>query len=67
MRIKKAVKTLTSALKKDSDFFYAYQSNIAVAFMDEFTRSKKRYKSGEDIHGIANRAAVNFLNSWINQ
>lgn len=65
MKIKKAVKTLTGALKKDDDFFYAYQSNIAVAFMDEFARNKKQYKSREDIHGIANRAAVNFLKSWI--
>lgn len=64
-RIIKAVDTLTRALENDQDFFYAYQANIAMAFKDEYARNSKRYKNNQDIHEIANTAAINFLHLWI--
>ena len=62
MNIKRAIKILTKKLVKDQDYFYGFQSNIAMAFVDEFNRSNKKYKSKDDIHQIANQAAINFLN-----
>ena len=63
--VKKSVKILTDAIKNDSELYYGYQANIAMAFKDEFYRSTKRYKNIKDIHEIANIAAQNFLNLWI--
>ena len=69
-KIKKAVKVLTEALKKDKDFYYGYQSNIAMAFNAEFEKMAKENNIKEipfgiDIHKVANQAARNFLNMWI--
>jgi len=64
MNIEDAVKTITNAIKKDPDLFYGYQSNIAMAFYDEYRRNPKKYKSLHDIHEIANEAAKHFLNLW---
>lgn len=55
------VKTLIKALKGDKDYYYMWQSNIAMMFYDEYRRDKKQYKSFNDIHRIANQAAKNFL------
>ncbi len=60
-----SVKSLTSAIKKDKDLYFGYQSNIAMAFVDEYERCKKKYKNKSDIRRIANAAAKNFLNAWI--
>jgi len=65
----KAVKTLCKALRKDSDYFYAWQANIAMQFKDEYSRRRKEknydYFNNEDIHQIANDAAITFLNLLI--
>ena len=55
-----AVKALTEALKNDHELFFSYQSNIAMAFVNEFKET-----SSLDINEIANEAAINFLNMWI--
>lgn len=64
-KLQKAVKTLRKALKKDPEFFYAYQANIAVQFMDEYNRVLRKkyfgYINKEDIHEISNNAAKSFL------
>jgi hypothetical protein len=59
------LKELIKNLKKEPNFFYSWQSNIAMAFKDEYGRSKKKWKSRNDIHKIANQAAINFLNKLI--
>jgi hypothetical protein len=64
-KVSKAVKTLTEALRKDPDFYRSYQANIAMAFKDEYDRSSKKYKNRGDIYKIANTAADNFMNLWI--
>jgi len=60
-----AVKVLSNALKEDEGLYMAYQSNIAVAFQDEFARSTLKYKNREEVHRISNEAAKNFLNTLI--
>jgi len=62
--VAKAVDTITDAIKEDDSLFYAYQANIAMAFKDEYARNPKRYKNRQDIHEIANTAAINFLHLW---
>ena len=64
--IQNAVETLTKAIKNDSELYYGYQANIAMAFKDEYNRNHKKYKNKEDVHNIANKAAMNFLNMWCN-
>lgn len=65
MNIPEAVTTLTQAWKDDPDFRYAYQANIAMAFVDECHQYRKQtgeqYLSRQNLHDIANRAADNFL------
>jgi hypothetical protein len=64
-KLKKAVKTLSKALRNDPDYFRAYQANIAMQFKDEYYRKKVAKKYGyinnEDVHQIANTAATSFL------
>lgn len=63
--IKSAVKTLTDAFKQDDDFRYAYQSNIAMAYIDNERWYKEKtgkvYLNRTDKHAIANQAADYFL------
>lgn len=66
MKVAKAVKILTKALSKDNGLYDGYQANIAMAFIDEYNKCGKSYKNQHDIHNIANIAAENFLNLWIN-
>ena len=66
-KISKAVKTLTSAIKKDEGFYQCYKASIAMAFKDEFDRCDKKYKNRKDIHDIANKGADNFLKLWISK
>ena len=64
----KAVKAVTNGISKDEELKYAYQSNIAMCFLDEEHYYKKetgkRYLNKKDRHEIANRAALSFLDFW---
>ncbi len=53
--------------KSEGSYYYAWQSNIAMAFKDEFDRFRKINKnvSSKDVHKIANDAAKNFLDQLI--
>lgn len=68
MRIKKAVKTLTNAIKNDPDLRQGYRANIAMAFVDECYDTigfkKVPYKR---LHLAANAAAERFLNNWCHE
>ena len=60
---------LQKALKKDKDFYYSYQANIAMAIKDEYywykKRHNKKYMNSSDLHEICNQGAKNFLNLLI--
>ena len=64
----KAVSTLTQAIKTDPDLYIAYQSNIAMAFVDSVNsfkvRTGKRNLNRREVHQLANEAATHFVNSW---
>ncbi len=56
---------LQKALRTDKELYFAYQSNIAMAFYDEYRRNEKKYKNHQDIRLIANNAAKYFLDLLI--
>lgn len=60
--LKRAILKLEEELKKDPEYYYAWQSNIAMSFFDEYSRCNKKYKNKEDIRRISNDAAKSFLN-----
>ncbi len=59
-----ALKTVTSTIKSDKELYFGYQSNIAMAFYDE-ARKNGTVIPHEELLRIANGAAKNFLNLWI--
>lgn len=62
----KALDIVRKGIKEDPGLYYSYQSNIAMAFYDEYCRLDiRKYKNKDTIHEIANKAAKNFLNLWI--
>lgn len=64
---KKMIEELQETLRTDKELYYGYQSNIAMAFYDEYLKNEKKYKNHQDIHLIANNAAKNFLNLLMNE
>jgi len=62
---------IESQIRKDKVLFEAYQANITMSFVDHAYHwkkfNKKCYLSGSDIQKIANDAAKNFLNMWLNR
>ena len=56
---------LIKQLQTDKGLFNAYKDNIAMAFKDNYNwykkETSKKTMNQEDIHIIANRAAVDFL------
>jgi hypothetical protein len=67
MQVEWAIKTLTTALKEDEEYYISWKANIAMAFQDEMNReavkSPKGYQSAAPamLHRAANDAADNFL------
>lgn len=62
MTTKEAVDKLRAELKADQQYYYAWQSNIAMAMMDELHRRGYRLP-GE--HEMANEAAKSFLSNLL--
>jgi hypothetical protein len=52
------IKVVTGTIKKDEEYYYSWQANIAVCFQDLLPNV-------ENIHDISNNAAKNFLNVLI--
>lgn len=50
--------------KTPGSYYYTWQSNIAMSFMDELPESIRRY-AYSDMHEIANKAAIRFLDNLI--
>lgn len=73
---KNAFDTISDHLDQDKELYYAYQSNIAMAFVDTFhnhrddimidVRFQNYHIPDERLLVIANEAAKNFLNLMIN-
>lgn len=74
-KLQKSINRVIKALKKDPDYYFALQSNIAMSFVDSqrwyFERNSnlnQHHKlSKEDLHEIANDAAKHFLNLLIGE
>lgn len=64
MKTKDAIDHLAKELKNDPGYYYSWQSNIAMQFLDELARMNYKFP---DAHTIANAAAKNFLSLLINQ
>jgi hypothetical protein len=68
--ISEALNILKKELKKDEGYFITWQSNISMAFYDEYYKKPEDGKeklSHQEIHAIANNAAINFLNLLIKE
>lgn len=59
-----AIRLLRRELAKDEELFFAYQSNIAMAFYDEMMK-EELFISRDVVFRVANQAAINFLNLFI--
>ena len=55
------IEKLIEELKKDKDYYYAWQANIAVAMQDAYARAEDK----TDIHKISNDGAKAFLDLLI--
>lgn len=64
-QFQRALKKVLKDIKNDKDLYFGYQSNIAMAFFDNYYRNKKKSKSRADILQIANDAAKEFLDRWL--
>ncbi len=58
MTISKAVEILQDELLKDKEYHYAWQSNIAMSFIDAFPKDIMEY---DKLHKLANEGAERFL------
>jgi hypothetical protein len=58
MELKEHLDVVREALATDEGYFFGWQSNIAMAFLDELSR--RGFKLPYE-HDIANQAAKNFL------
>ena len=66
MNIKKAVKVLIKELKKDDEYYYSWQANIAMNMYDRMCLQKKGYISKKVMHSACNLGAKDFLNALTN-
>lgn len=65
-KFENAINAFANTLRKDGEMYYAYQSNIAMAFVDESRRQNSR-DSYKKLHKVANQAAKNFLDLLISK
>jgi hypothetical protein len=61
-----AIKILRDNLKDDEQYYYGWQSNIAMAFQDTYRWAQEKHKK-LDIHKISNDAAKYFLDLLIKE
>jgi hypothetical protein len=60
MKTEDAIKHLQKVFKKDPEYRYTWQANIAVSMMDTVAKVPPPY-SRKQIHALANEAADRFL------
>ncbi len=61
-KFQQAFDVFCKTIENDKSLYNTYQSTIAISFIDEF--HSRGYRVPE-IHNIANKAAINFLNMMI--
>ncbi len=60
-----AVRYLCYRLRKDKDFWYSYQSNIAMSIYDNFNEYfPSTAKKIPTLHEFCNDCAEDFLKNW---
>ena len=64
MTYQKAIQRVIKELQEDKDMFYSWQSNIAMAFVDECQKDNECLRT---THEIGNASAINFLNLLISK
>lgn len=65
--LSKSVNVLQEALRNDPELYFAYQSNIAMAFVDQYNKVPAQDQAFTlPIHQVANDAAKQFLDLFIN-
>lgn len=66
--IKKELDVIRRALREDEEYYYGWQANIAMSFVDEYL---KVFAADDilkdDLYGVANAAAKNFLDRLIKE
>lgn len=60
----KAFDIITEKLKTDSDYYYSWQSNIAMQFQDVMHKADYDFSN---LHKLSNEAAKNFLDLLISK
>lgn len=67
--LENAMQVLVSALKEDEQYYYSWQANIAMAFVDNIEWYKEKHEKSrlnkKDYKEIANESAKYFLNLLI--
>lgn len=65
MRLNEAIDTIKEALE-EKDYFYGWQSNIAMFVMDAYSRKKKElgksYLTHTEMKQAVNEGAIDFIN-----
>ena len=65
--ISEAVTKITDELRANKEFYFAYQSNIAMSFYDAMKpRLDDKPFNPDELLLTANEAAVNFMELWVN-
>jgi len=63
-KLKEAFYIITKKLKEDKDYYYAWQSNIAIPFQDILDKENCWFLRAPE---LSNQAAKNFLDLLIKQ
>ncbi len=66
-KLKDAVTIVCEELKKDPEYYYGWQSNIAMAFYDVFKGTSDVAIGYQELHRISNEAAKRFLDQLRNK
>ena len=59
---KSPIADLVKALEKDEGYYLAWKATIAMTFIDEYNRTKRRERiNNRTLHALSNRAADFFI------
>ena len=64
IEFKEAFDIVVKQLREDSGYYYAWQSNIAIAFQDTLTNAGYNFP---DLHRLSNDSAKRFLDLLISK
>jgi hypothetical protein len=67
-KLSESIDALVTELQKDKSegsYYYAWQSNIAMAFFDQFLNDHEGLLTTRQLHEVSNKAAKRFLEAFI--